>query len=263
MRACIVNRWIAFFLLFILIYSPLTPALASMGLLGEVTPHGNAKVKSANGRWYAVENVHPLFSQTAFRTEKGRLSFMLNDGTKLEVGNDSEIFIIGDSGNYEVNLLKGGIAFKIYPGSSIAVKTPDSLIEVPYNAEGSHIKKVAASDEQIIGAVLYDGSKTQVISVVGDIKVRSLVDNSNIIKLTSGKMVTSESGNYRVVPIQATVEGEEESSSVFKTWHYALAAAVILFPAIVFIVEDNRTDNLDERVDVLERLHSPWFFPQN
>jgi hypothetical protein len=168
----------------------------SPGVLGDVVPSGNGGVIETDGKTTALKKSEPLFSKSTYSTpDGGKLSFLLSDGTRLELGGNSRMFISGSAGECAVTLMKGELAFHVPKDSSLMVQTTEAKMEIP----GFRIK------EERIGLISRIEKKTRVSSEQGDIVLTSSDSDTELIKITSGESVileTQTQGDREVLAIQ-------------------------------------------------------------
>jgi ferric-dicitrate binding protein FerR (iron transport regulator) len=173
------------------------------GVLGDVVPSGNGGVIETDGKTTAIKKSEPLFSKSTFSTQKdGKLSFSMSDGTRLELGSNSRIFISGSAGELMVTLMRGELAFHVPKDSSLMVQTTEVKMEIP----GFRIK------EERIGLISRSEKKTQVNSEQGDIVLRSIDSDTELMKITSGESVTLETQTQGDREVLAVQKGELEKT---------------------------------------------------
>ncbi len=180
----------------------------NQGVLGDVFGSGKAEVKTIGNKWVDIKDrVYPIIPESNLRTANGKASIAFKDGSRVEVGNNTEIAVAGLKGSYTINLTKGSVGFSVLYGASLAVTTPTTIVEVSVpNEEFQRI----ASDSTVStrGVVIFDGKGTKVINITGNILVKD-ASGSRLQMLASGKSVyvSSSKTGYRIVPVQAV--GEE------------------------------------------------------
>ncbi len=175
-----------------------------IGPLGEVVSTGEAEVMTSSGDWSVMERAYPVLPGSTYRTGAGGLSFILSDGSRLEVGNQSELSITGERGRYSIRLARGGVAFNVTAATDLVIRTPDAVVEAPFDREEPMINRVASVRAQTIGAVLYDGGKTEVIGVEGDVRVKGIASGSGTVRLSAGKSINIyPGGDYSILLAQA------------------------------------------------------------
>lgn len=174
--------------------------------VGTVLGIGQAELELIPGRMITISNTeYPLFSDSKLRTRDGKISITLKDKGRIEVYKNSELSILGGDGTYRVNLNKGTLAFSFPHTTSVTIITPTATIEtvssgalqrVTYKKEIDYIKGLVIIDEK---------GNTQVISVSGEMAVRDVRGNYQI--LASGNSLYISGDSYKVVPAQAPEVG--------------------------------------------------------
>lgn len=167
---------------------PVLAATVQAPVLGEVMGKGKAEVLVFGNNWSQIKGSYPVFAESRYRTWKGTLSFLIEDGSRIEMGSNSELIIGRETGNYSVLLMRGEIAFNVAEGSILQVKTPEYIVETTGNA---------------VGGISCDGKYTTVKSVSGQQKITTLSGKS-VLDL-SGRTVVLASGGSVVTAM--AVEG--------------------------------------------------------
>jgi len=194
----------AFFLLVIglisLIVQPVVSYSATVQAFGQSVGTGEAEVNIEGDNWTAVGRSFPVGAEGRYRTGEGRLTFLLKDGTRIELGDNSAMALNCSKGNYTAILEKGKIGVSTNGASSVTVTTPDSL-------------KVVVSEKDSIAGAYFDGKKTQVVSILGDLKI---IEGPSVMRLASGNSYIKEIGaEPRIVPVangDQTAEGEKDDN---------------------------------------------------
>ncbi|GBE02584.1 fecR protein [bacterium BMS3Bbin06] len=184
------------------IFQPVLSAVAADNILGQVLATGTAEYMTGGETWSKFERLYPVSSDSKFRTDDGRLSFIFKEGTRIEVGNKSEIGVTGTVGKYTLKLVKGKIMFTVPADSYLLIETPDSMIEV--SNRDKILRKVSSDDNSIVGGVFYDGKKTRIATIAGKVKIKTISGDS-LMELTAGNSVEmlSDRGSIKVLPVQA------------------------------------------------------------
>lgn len=175
----ILTRLVTCYMIFFLV-NPLSFA-QELEVIGETLSSGSVEMSTTQGSWEKIESANPIFSDMTYgyRTGNGRLTLILNDGTRLGADKNTSFTIAGRTGQYPVKLEKGLVSFKVSPDTTLTVHTPDAIIEITD----------AGSGEDVIGAVVFDGESSTVKSIQGNIKIRKINEMSNPIVLSSGESV--------------------------------------------------------------------------
>ncbi len=166
-------------------------AFAAPTLIGEVAGAGKAEVLIFGDDWSRVERSYPVFAKSRYRTSDGTLSFLLKDGTRLDVGNNSEVIVEGAEGEYSVLLLDGEVAFNVPEDSTLRVRSSGTTV-----GAGTVIAKNGViTPGGVAGAVKYDGVNTTASAVKGALSVASsnetttLAEGENMVVSAAGKSV--------------------------------------------------------------------------
>lgn len=168
---------------------------AQSEMIGEVIPTGEGGALKSENLSSLVKRVQPLFVDTALSTEdNGQLTFVLNDGSIIELAKSTKVKTSGSFQNYTIEVLEGEVAFKVAKGSSLTVKTANAEVAVPYDQAPAYSDDPLAKNPTI-GLVSYDGQSTTVYSERGDLKVTDIVRNGEPVRVASGE--------------QYSVQGEE------------------------------------------------------
>ncbi len=184
------------------IFQPVLSAVAADNVLGQVLATGVAEYMTGGETWSKFERLYPVSSDSKFRTDDGRLSFIFKEGTRIEVGNKSEIGVTGTVGEYTLKLVKGKIMFTVPADSYLLIETPDTMIVV--SNRDKVLRKVSSDDNSIVGGVFYDGKKTRIATIAGKVKIKTISGDS-LMELTAGNSVEmlSDRGSIKVLPVQA------------------------------------------------------------
>jgi len=175
-------------------------------VFGQVAGVGSSQFSVDGHNWTATGRSFPIGAEAWYRTGDGRLAFILNDGTRIELGDDSAMTLRCSSGSYAVALEKGKIGVSVNGNSSVIVTTPDAL-------------KMVVSEKDSIAGAYFDWKKTQVVSLLGNLKV---VDGATVMSLASGKSYIKENGQQRVVPVaeggtqDSDLEGAKKKGSLLE-----------------------------------------------
>jgi hypothetical protein len=211
------SKVISVVLMILLVYTPFVFSMDTpVAILGDAVGSGSAEMKTAFDRWVSIANKsYPIVDGSNLRSGEGRMSVVIRDGVKMEVGKNSDIIVNGSRGNYTIHLLSGGIGFFVPQGIAFSVATPTSIIKV--QAKASNVQRVTfISGDTTEGLVIYDGKRTKVISVDGTLMVEDIT-GKGMQMLTSGNSIyVDEMGNAsRVTPVQLP-EAEEGGSNLTK-----------------------------------------------
>lgn len=106
----------------------------SLTTLGEARITGKVFIKSADGKWMPAPTTYPILENTVIRTGNGSATLYFEDGSRVSLPGMTEATIGGESGSYQVNLLKGGLTFNMISPASLSVTTPAG--EVSSNKSG-------------------------------------------------------------------------------------------------------------------------------
>jgi hypothetical protein len=205
------SKVISMVLIILLIYTPFVFSMdTSVAILGDVVGNGSAEMKTAFDRWISVAGKsYPIVDGSNLRSGEGRMSMVLRDGVRLEVGKNSNTIVNGSRGNYTIHLLSGSVGFIVPEGISFSVATPTSNVKV--QSKTSNVRRITlVSEDNTRGLVIYDGKGTKVISVGGILMVEDTT-GKGMQMLTSGNSLYVDEmgiGNAsRVTPVQIA-EGE-------------------------------------------------------
>ncbi len=123
-------------------------------LIGNAYPEGEARVYLA-GQWLRLRGTCPVASGEVFSTARGKISFVFDDGTRVDAGADSAVaFGAGYGPSYDVVLIKGRIGINGSGSSRFKLLTPDNLRLVPGRAG-------------FIGGISFEGGRTMVKTLSG------------------------------------------------------------------------------------------------
>jgi hypothetical protein len=203
---------LVFFTMFV--FQPVVSATASMdNILGQVAVIGEGGIFLNSGKWMKIERIYPIIDGSKFKTNQGKMSFIFKDGTRLEVGDSSEVVIRGKVGNYLVEVLAGKVIFSVPEGTEMVIKTPDLIGEIKNTKKV--IQKITDKKNTTIVGILYDGKKTKVVTFSGQMYIKTS-NGETMMKLTTGKgvEVSSVDKNVKIIQVQAigaeTLASEEE-----------------------------------------------------
>ncbi|MGD1076324.1 MAG: FecR domain-containing protein [Thermodesulfovibrionales bacterium] len=162
---------------------PLDP---SINVLGDLAGSGKAEMKVLD-RWVSVtDKTFPLVDGASLRSGDGRMSIILRDGARMEIGENSACEISGSKGDYSVRLRTGNVGFTVPKGISFAVATSKSQILA---RPAEMLQKVKYENEGTVqGVISYDGKGTKVTSVSGTLVVKN-AGGSETEMVTTGKAV--------------------------------------------------------------------------
>jgi len=179
------------------------PAIVKAQMIGEVIPTGEGGTIKSDNLSSLIERVQPLFVNTMLSTEdKGQLTFVLNDGSIIELAKNTKVKTSGSFKNYIIELQEGEVAFKVANGSNLTIKTKNAEVAVPYD------QAPASSDDTLaknptIGLTSYDGQRTSVFAERGDVKVTDVIRKGEPVRVASGERYDVEG--------EETMMAEEEA----------------------------------------------------
>lgn len=180
------------------------PAFSSdirIDVLGDVVGKGVTEMKAAFNKWISISGkAYPVIDGVNLRSKDGTMSLIFRDGTRMEVGRDSDIVINGSKGSYTIAMAGGKIAFTVSQGVSFSVETPNSTIHT--ESTSPVIRNVSFGlRENTRGVVSYDGKGTQVTVVSGALIVK---DNAGagIRTVAAGKAIYISGDGGRVTLAQ-------------------------------------------------------------
>ncbi len=142
-------------------------------LIGNAYPEGVARVYLA-GQWLRLRGACPVAAGEVFRTARGRISFVFDDGTRMDAGANSAVAFRAGHGAgrlYYVALIKGRIGINCPGPSRVGLLTPDNLELDPGRAGFS-------------GGLFFDGRRTLVKTLSGGLIARK--DNVRYAGLAGG-----------------------------------------------------------------------------
>jgi len=192
-----------FILLFCFSIFIFNPAIVKAQMIGEVIPTGEGGTIKSDNLSSLIKRVQPLFVDTTLSTEdQGQLTFVLNDGSIIELAKNTKVKTSGSLKNYTLELQEGEVAYKVAKGSSLTIKTKNAEVAVPYD------QPPASSDDTLeknptIGLVAYDGQRTTVYAERGDVKVTDVVRKGEPVRVAAGEQYNVEG--------EETMMAEEES----------------------------------------------------
>ncbi|MEW6002609.1 MAG: hypothetical protein AB1638_08200 [Nitrospirota bacterium] len=200
----------------LLFYSPAALSMeTSLGVLGDVVGSGNTEMKTSFDRWISITGKsYPVIDGSTLRSNEGRMSVIMKDGARMEVGKDSSVTINGSRGNYIINLINGGIVFIIPDGINFSVTTPTSIVHV--HSEASRARKpilTSKNGQSCItkGVVIYDGKGTKIFSINGTLMIKDTTGMAAQTLTAGNTIYLSETTSSGVTPVQL-VEGVKGAS---------------------------------------------------
>ncbi len=200
---------IALFVFIFWIMNGFALASSQRSILGQVAVSGKARI-FVDGRWEVIDRLYPVIGGSHFKSEEGGLSFLFTDGTRLEVGDHTEIFLEGARGDYRIELKKGKITFRVPEDARMVIE--GSGLKAEINNTGGDIYRVESREVITIGGMMDDGKRARVVTMVGNIVVRT--SSGTIMTVSEGKAIeySRDSGKIRPLPVQAVgAEALEES----------------------------------------------------
>jgi len=176
---------ILFFFVFFVINSSIVSAQDE--LIGKVIPTGDGGSIKSKNLSSLIKKVQPLFVDSMLSTEDhGQLTFVLNDGSIVELAKSTRVKTAGKLKNYKLDVEQGEVAYKVAKGSTLTINTPTAEVVVPYDQTPTFSDDPLMKDPTI-GLVSYDGQKTTVFTERGEVKVTDLVNNTGPVKVASGE----------------------------------------------------------------------------
>lgn len=215
------NGVFVFFVLGCMVFQPVFSAHAEFNMLGQVASAGAAEVRQKDGSWQKAGRMGPVFQESEFRTQKGRFSFFLKEGVRLEAGDNTHLAVRGSAGDFALDMKGGKVAFNVGRDERLLITTPDVTVSV--NRGIRRLSALSGNEEGTSGGVYFDGSGTRVVAVSGEVSVMTLSGEA-IMALSAGEGVTVALGEkgYKTFPVQAFEEAGSEAFS----WFWMLAGGV-------------------------------------
>jgi hypothetical protein len=153
---------------------------------GSLLAAGEAEIAIDGRNWTAPGKSFPVGKDAKYKTRNGRLTFMLNDGTRIELGDYSVLHLSCSNGKTTAELEEGKLAIKASGNTPVTLTTPDAL-------------RVTISEKDSIAGAYFDGKKTQVVSIVGDLKI---MEGATLKKIAAGESYIKENGSARIIRVQ-------------------------------------------------------------
>ncbi|HAM50586.1 MAG TPA: hypothetical protein DCP92_07770 [Nitrospiraceae bacterium] len=155
----------------------LEPSVGSLNfpfnIVGEVAVKGKAEMK-INDHWLSVaDKTYPIGDGVSLRSNDGRMSVILKDGTKMTVAKNSAFEINGSKGNYIVHLSTGSVGFSVPQGTAFSVMTATSNIQVQSSSSAEIQKAGDEIFENVRGEITHAGNGTTVVSQSGNFFLRT------------------------------------------------------------------------------------------
>lgn len=172
-------------------------------ILGDIVGSGKIEMQTASNKWIPLsDKAYPVVDGTHLRSGDGRMSIILRDGVRMEIGKNSDIVVSGLRGNYSINLNNGSVGFSVPQGVEFAVATPTTTVQVPTGS--AIIQKVNLEvQENIRGMVTYDGKGTKVTSVSGTLMVKNAIGTiSQMVSAGNAVYFAQADGGNRAIPVQ-------------------------------------------------------------
>ncbi len=191
--AAVVFLTLFFFLAVQTVYSAQSP----LDMVGQVRGIGTSRMKTFSGKWIAVsDKTYPLASGSVLRTVRGKMTITTRNGTRIEVGEHSEVSIGSAAGGYSIMLQQGSIAYDVPQSAQLQVNTANSKMTADPLSKG------------FVG----QGKKTYIRSAAGSLAVYA-PDGHNLIFMRTGQtiVVSHEDGRYFATP-SAFDEAEIEAA---------------------------------------------------
>ncbi|MBI5181969.1 MAG: FecR domain-containing protein [Nitrospirae bacterium] len=198
-------------------YSRLSFSLEpSANILGDAVGSGNVEIKTTFNNWISIAGkTHPVVNGAYLRSGVGRISIILKDGARLELGKDSLIAVSGSRGTYAIDLKKGRIAFTVPDGIIFSVSTPSATVHVPSTTAAMFQKTNSVPQRSTKGIIRYDEKKTTVISINGKLMVNDPNGGAQMLAAGEAIYITPMGKGFNIIPAQlAEVEDVEEAEPI-------------------------------------------------
>jgi hypothetical protein len=193
-------------------------------VLGSVVGIGGASMKTALNTWMPVDaKTFPVVNGSAFKTNEGTLYIGMKDGATLELGKKTDALLKGAIKDYRMQLDIGTVAFKVYHGTGLSVKTPSTTVVVQPSWQ-SEEKSRQSSKHEISGVISYDGVETRVVCFRGKIAVTPTDEDTRYLSENNMMVIGGKKGGEQAAPsAQATgsrrlaVSYESPTTQVLRT----------------------------------------------
>lgn len=177
-------------------------------ILGDIVGSGKVEMQTAFNKWIPLsDKAYPVVNGTHLRSGDGRMSIILRDGVRMEIGKNSDIVVSGLRGNYAINLDNGSVGFSVPQGVEFAVTTPTTTVQIP--SAPTMIQKVSLeSQEHTRGMIICDGKGTKVTSVSGTLMVKNAIGTiSQMVSSGNAVYIAQADGGNRTIPVQLPAGG--------------------------------------------------------
>ena len=177
----------------------------SSQVLGSVVGIGGASMKTVLNTWIPVDaKTYPVVSGSAFKTSEGTMYIGMKDGATLELGKKTDALLRGATNDYRMQLDIGTVAFKVYRGTGLSVKTPGTNVVVQPSWQSEEKGRQSGKDE-ISGVISYDGAETRVVCFRGRIAVTPADGDTRYLTENNMVVLGAKKGEEQAAPnAQAT-----------------------------------------------------------
>lgn len=165
---------------------------------GEIKSEGTAKIESSTGNWMQLKDVYPLLENTKIKTEEGVVFIYLNDGSRIDLSQNTEVSITARKNSYTVEMKSGTLGFTVTPSASIVVVTGDAKVSVTRQISGHNsfvAGPAAPAFNNIQGLVSIIEEGTFVRNITGRFEVTP--DGIQARILNSGETILVAQGEFR------------------------------------------------------------------
>jgi len=123
----------------------------------------------------------------------------MKDGATLELGKRTDALLRGATKDYRVQLDIGTVAFKVYQGTGLSVKTPSTTVVVQPSWQSEEKTRQSGKDE-ISGVISYDGAETRVVCFRGKIAVTPTDGDTRYLTENSMVVIGGKKGEEQAAP---------------------------------------------------------------
>ena len=222
---------IGMLLLAVFSFSIVAPVSAqSIAVLGEVKTSGKVFIESNAGQWLSAPATYPLLQNTGIKTDNGSAALYFQEGSRIDISDNSLAVIDGSGSQYTVQMAKGTLAFNMAPGASLSVMTSSGSVSV--NKKNSLVQKVSLEKSgRVLGIISATDKGTEVRCISGRVAIDVTPTETKL--LSSGESIFVDAGsNYKVYNTQAVIPGSGGASGPSGTaWIIGglqLAGAVVI-----------------------------------